>query len=106
MNNYEIIECSKAILDFLQEEQTNMITFNTPMLTRMNNILNKYGYWMIDFALFVNKKLNIYNEPLWNRSAREFFSEQKSRDFFKYIINYLTSLERNKKLNKIFINEV
>ena len=95
MNLEQDIICAKAVLNFLNEDDTEIIDFNSPMLEQMNKTLDIFEKErplyslsnMCDFVLYINEKYKIMKEPLWDESATEFFSEQISHDFLQIIIN-------------------
>jgi len=40
MNLEQDIKCAKAVLNFLNEDDTEILDFNSPMLAEMNNTLS------------------------------------------------------------------
>ena len=95
MNLEQDIKCAKAVLNFLNEDDTEILDFNSPMLAEMNNTLSIFDKErplysqsnMCDLVLYLNEKYKIMKDPLWDKSAQEFFSEQICRDFLQIIIN-------------------
>ena len=100
MTNIELLKCSQSIYDFLIESDVNwrnsnlLDTFETPMLKKMDKILTKHGFDMVEFTYHLNKIYRIYSEPLWDSSAKDFFASTKGVNFYKIAI-------RNLKLNQL-----
>lgn len=101
MTYQQATEGSEAILEFLQETQ-DVMTFNsfeTPKMQKMEEVLSKMDLGkdlvpMVAFTLLLNEEYKIMPKPLWEKSAKEFFSTQKSITFFN-------SFLRDKKLETI-----
>ena len=92
MIDSEILECSQAILCFIIDDSDPKMYnsfLDIPSLKNMNNILSKYNTDMVPFTIFINSKYKIYSEPLWDKSAREFFSTSKSEMLYKNVIREL-----------------
>lgn len=81
------LECCLSILDFLLENAEPPIP--TPMQSKMDKILSKFGTDMVPFTQYLNNKYQIYDGLLWSYSAKEFFSTTKSIGFYKTIIRKL-----------------
>ncbi len=110
MKDKDILECSKAVLNFI-EEGDNQGVIPTPMQSIMNEVLSRNGWRldspvsdqyrlngdMIEFTKYLNKKYNLgYDLEEW-RNLRKFFTNN-SIPFYKRVINQLT---REEKLEKI-----
>jgi hypothetical protein len=101
MTYQEAIEGSEAVLEFLQETQDDMSfsSFETPKMKKMEEILSKIDLpkdcaSMVGFTLLLNDQYKIMTKPLWEKSAKEFFSTQKS-------ITLFNSFLRDKKLETL-----
>jgi hypothetical protein len=100
MTDIMIEECSKVILEFLNEDSDTAFkigSFNTPMNLKMSSVLTKWGTTMIGFIGDVNLKFKLMPEPLWGESAREFFVTGRAHQFLSEVI----SIVRDKKINQI-----
>lgn len=92
----EAIKASKAVLEFLEETSLG----RTPKLMEMEVVLNEVigNSSMIEFTLKLNEQFGIEEGPLWINYAQEFFSNQRSHDFFK---KFLLPHIREQKLSVI-----
>lgn len=105
MENKDLLECSKVILNFIihsDKEFVKLKTFNTPSNISMMKILKTHNTDMLDFTLYLNNKFDIMPNPLWENSATEFFSDNiKSISFYKTIINMFDRIKKINKINKL-----
>jgi homoserine trans-succinylase len=95
MTDLEILDCCQVILDYLLDDSDyknyNSIyeipSFSKMILT-LENFRNLDGrpFDMVSFTKFLNNKYQIHPEGLWEKSAKEFFSTNKSKSFYKNII--------------------
>jgi hypothetical protein len=94
MNNKDLIECCKAVLDFINEENDGRI----PTLKQniMNDVLikNDWKYKnfgdMVGFTKHLNEKIQLgYSIADEEGNLRPFF-EKHSRHFYKSLIRDLT----------------
>ena len=67
------LECCESVLEFLEADESEWVSqnrsFNTPLMSKMLNNLNKYENHnrdvypsMISFTILMNKKYKIYPE--------------------------------------------
>lgn len=99
----EEIKAAKALLEFLLEQHDpncNINNFKTLKGQEMERALKPLCFTMTEFTTNLNKKYNIEPEPLWDKSAKEFFATERSINFFnKALLPYT----RNEKLNQLGI---
>lgn len=99
MTYQEAVEGSEAVLEFLLERHEPINKFRTPKGDKMQEILSEIDLpegltSMVAFTLLLNDQYKIMPKPLWEKSAKEFFSTQKSITFFN-------SFLRDKKLETL-----
>ena len=114
MSDKDILECSKAVLNFI-EEGYNQGVFPTPMQLIMNEVLSRNGCRLdspasdqyrlngdiIEFTKYLNKKYNLGYDLEECRNLRNFFinnSINNSIPFYKRVINQITREEKLEKL--------
>jgi len=102
MNDEQILECAKAVYDFLCDVSGKRIANCDDTLNqKMIETLTKYGYNMVDFCQFVNTHCNLYEEPLWVATAQEFFSDDYSQPGPSRAKLMLRSIIRNSKIEDV-----
>ena len=75
----------KNMLDYLDSKKDDFYNYKG-----VSKIMSGYSdNSMLYFTVYINLKYKIQKDPLWDKSAREFFSTTKSRNFYKTIIRTL-----------------
>lgn len=104
MNNKDLIECCKAVLDFLNEEYYGEVP--TPKQNIVNDILIKNGWEyrnlgdIVGFTKYLNEKFQLgYSIVDEEGKVTRSFDGEQSRNFYKTIIRDLT-------INKIIEDEM
>lgn len=101
MKNEDIIECCKAIIDFLLDNDSSWplnVFPETPKNKIMKDVLKKHRelfmpiiykntdcFSMTEFVIWANAYFG-YNDVLWGESAREFLSTGRALSFLRRII--------------------
>ena len=113
MTDEQILECSKAILNFLNEgdkESKSIGSFDTPSSNNMEECLKRhkqdfalvYGFEisMVRFCEYLNLKYGYY-DFFYKTCAQEFFSDDYSQPGPSKAKLMLNSIVRDSKLNEI-----
>ena len=103
MTDEQILECAKAVYDFLCDVSgKRMASFgDDPLNQKMTETLIEYGYNMVDFCRFINDKYNFYENPLWVNTGQEFFSDGFSQPGPSRAKLMLKSIIRNSKIDDV-----
>lgn len=75
MKEENYIECILSIIRFISEIDDN--NYSTDANLNMINTLGKYGYNMVTFTEHISE-----NKKLWEKSAKEFFSNHEKCLYF------------------------
>ncbi len=85
------IEAAESILEFLQE-QTEWVSCPGDAQQKMERLLSSLNFPriantdMLSFTEYLNEKYEIFSEPLWTYSAREFYGTEKAIKFFNLFL--------------------
>ena len=102
MTDEQILECTKAVYDFLCDCSESKVSFDDdPLHQKMTIVLIEHGYNMVNFCQYVNSKYNFYEEPLWIDTAQEFFSDGFSQPGPSKAKLMLKSIIRNSKIDDV-----
>lgn len=90
-----ILECSQSVLNFLIKDSDGIkdgiisLVF-LPHYEDAFRVIEKYKMGdLTSFTKYLNKRYKIMREPIWKYTARDFFSTDTSKDFYKVIIRDL-----------------